>query len=70
MKNNLRLVRRQFGWTQAELAAKLGVTRQTINVIENGKYDPSLPLALKAARLCSRAVESMFFLDDEGDTHE
>ena len=70
MRNNLRLVRHQFGWTQAELATKLGVTRQTINVIENGKYDPSLPLALKVARLCARSVESMFFLDDEGDVHE
>ena len=66
MKNKLRVLRAQFGWTQAELAQKLGVTRQTINVIENGKYDPSLPLALKVARLCSQPVESIFFLDDDG----
>lgn len=51
-------------WSQAELAQHLGVSRQTINAIETEKYDPSLPLALKTARLFKQPVEEIFFLDE------
>jgi putative transcriptional regulator len=63
MRNKLRQLREARGLSQGELAAKLGVSRQTINVIENEKYDPSLPLALKIGRLFKVAVEDVFFLD-------
>ncbi len=51
-------------WSQADLAQYLGVSRQTINAIETEKYDPSLPLALKTARLFKQPVEEIFFLDE------
>ncbi len=54
MKNSLRDLRGQLDWTQADLAAKLGVSRQTVNAIETEKYDPSLPLAFKIAKLFHR----------------
>jgi putative transcriptional regulator len=60
MRNILRVLRAERDWTQADLAKRLGVSRQTINVIENGKYDPSLELALKMASLFGRAVEEIF----------
>jgi putative transcriptional regulator len=60
MKNKLRELRAAKEWSQADLADKLGVSRQTINAIETGKYDPSLPLAFKVARLFKRAVEEVF----------
>jgi putative transcriptional regulator len=60
MKNSLRVLRAERNWTQAELAEQLGVSRQTVNVIENGKYDPSLPLALKIGRLFGKPVEQIF----------
>ncbi|HEV3305106.1 MAG TPA: helix-turn-helix transcriptional regulator [Candidatus Sulfotelmatobacter sp.] len=60
MKNSVRDLRGQFDWTQADLAAKLGVSRQTVNAIETEKYDPSLPLALKIAKVFHRAVEEIF----------
>ena len=63
MKNNLRVLRAEHGWSQAELATRLEVSRQTVNAIETGKYDPSLPLAFKLSRLFGRAIEDMF---DEG----
>ena len=63
MKNNLRVLRAEHDLTQAELAERVGVSRQTINVIESGKYDPSLDLAFKIARLFARPVETIFSPD-------
>lgn len=60
MRNTLRVLRAERRWSQAELAERLGVSRQTINVIENGKYDPSLPLALKIGVLFGKYVEDIF----------
>ena len=60
MRNDLRERRAERGWTQAELAAQLDVSRQTINAIETGKYDPSLALAFKIARLFKTRIESVF----------
>ena len=60
MKNSVRDLRGQLDWTQADLAAKLGVSRQTINAIETEKYDPSLPLAFKIAKLFRKPVEGIF----------
>ena len=65
MKNRLKVLRAERDWSQADLAKQLGVSRQTINAIETGKYDPSLPLALKIGRLCGQSVEAIFSLDDE-----
>ena len=63
MKNRLKVLRAEHDWSQADLAQRLDVSRQTINAIETGKYDPSLPLALKIARLFSQQVEAIFFLE-------
>lgn len=63
MKNRLKVLRAERNWSQADLAEQLSVSRQTINAIETGKYDPSLPLALKTARLFKQPVEEIFFLD-------
>ena len=60
MKNSVRDLRSQLKWTQADLAEKLGVSRQTVNAIETEKYDPSLPLAFKIARAFHRTVEEIF----------
>ena len=60
MKNRLKVLRAERNWTQAELADTLEVSRQTINAIETGKYDPSLPLAFKIARLFDMAIEDVF----------
>lgn len=60
MKNLLRALREERDWTQAELAARLDVSRQTINALEAGRYDPSLPLAFKIARLFGRRIEDVF----------
>jgi putative transcriptional regulator len=60
VKNSVRDLRTQLEWTQADLAEKLSVSRQTINAIETEKYDPSLPLAFKIARLFKRPVEDIF----------
>lgn len=60
MKNSVRELRGQLQWTQADLADKLSVSRQTINAIETEKYDPSLPLAFKIAKLFRRSVEDIF----------
>ncbi|MDO8680631.1 MAG: helix-turn-helix transcriptional regulator [Acidobacteriota bacterium] len=64
MKNRLKVLRAEQDWSQADLAQRLDVSRQTINAIETGKYDPSLPLALKIARLFGQQVEAIFFLDE------
>ena len=69
MKNRLKVLRAEQNLSQLDLAMRLGVSRQTINAIETGKYDPSLPLAIKIARLFGQAVEAIFFLD-EAPTHE
>lgn len=68
MKNRLRVLRAEREWSQAELAQRLGVSRQTVNAIETGKYDPSLPLALRAARLFGLAVEQVFQDDARGES--
>jgi putative transcriptional regulator len=60
MKNKLRELRAAREWSQSDLADKLGVSRQTINAIETERYDPSLPLALKIARLFRQTVEAIF----------
>ncbi len=62
--NCLRLARDERRWTQAELAQLVGVSRQTINSIETGRFEPSLGLALKLARLLERPVEELFSLTD------
>ncbi|HEY0023732.1 MAG TPA: helix-turn-helix transcriptional regulator [Longimicrobium sp.] len=60
MKNRLRVLRAEHRWSQAELADRLGVSRQTVNAIETEKYDPSLPLAFKIARLFGMKIEEVF----------
>ncbi len=60
MKNRLKVLRAERDWTQANLADQLEVSRQTINAIEKGKFDPSLPLAFKAARLFKMPIEDIF----------
>lgn len=60
MKNRLRVLRAERQWSQAELAARLNVSRQTVNAIETGKYDPSLPLAFAIARVFQQSIESIF----------
>ena len=60
MNNQVRQLRSELGWSQADLAQRLDVSRQTINAIETGKYDPSLPLAFKLARLFGRSIETIF----------
>ena len=64
MKNRLRVLRAEREWSQADLAEKLGASRQTINAIETGRYDPSLPLAFKIARLFGLHIEEIFIDDD------
>ena len=65
MKNNLKVLRAEKNWTQADLADSLAVSRQTINAIEKGKFDPSLPLAFKIAKLFGRSIEEIFKDDRE-----
>jgi putative transcriptional regulator len=65
MKNRLKVLRAERDWTQADLADQLQVTRQTINAIEKGKYDPSLPLAFKLAALFGMPIETIFSHDGE-----
>ena len=60
MKNRLKELRGEHGWSQGELAERLKVSRQTINAIETEKYDPSLPLAFKIARLFGHRIEEIF----------
>ena len=65
VKNCLTLLREEQGWSQGDLAEKLGVSRQTVNALERGKYDPSLPLAFKIARLFQCTIEEIFEPDDK-----
>jgi len=60
MKNRLKVLRAERDWTQADLADALDVSRQTVNAIEKGKFDPSLPLAFKCARLFKMPIEDIF----------
>jgi len=60
MKNQLRTLRAGKEWSQGDLAQKLGVSRQTVNALETGKYDPSLPLAFKIAKLFGKSIEDVF----------
>lgn len=65
MKNNIKELRKAHGLRQEDMAKLLGVSRQTIVAMENDKYDPTLELAIKTARLLDRPVEEIFFLDEE-----
>ena len=60
MENRLRVLRAERRWSQADLADRLGVSRQTVNAIETGKYDPSLPLAFSIAKLFELKIEDVF----------
>ena len=64
MKNRLRVLRAEHDWTQEDLARKLGISRQAVIAIEKEKYDPSLPLAFKIARLFQKPVEEIFKYDE------
>ncbi|MDB5470746.1 MAG: transcriptional regulator, family [Caulobacter sp.] len=66
MKNRLKVLRAERDWSQADLADRLEVSRQTVNAIETGKYDPSLPLAFKIGRLFGLPIETLF--DDEASS--
>jgi putative transcriptional regulator len=63
VKNRLRVLRAELDWSQAELAERVGVSRQTVNAIERGKYDPSLPLAFSLARTFKRQIEEIFEME-------
>ncbi len=67
MKNQLKVQRAMRNWSQADLAERLDVSRQAVNAIETGKYDPSLPLAFKIARLLQMPIEAVFDDGFEGD---
>jgi len=67
MKNRLRVLRAEREWSQADLATRLNVSRQTVNAIETGKYDPSLPLAFRIARVFGQTIEAIF---EEEETPE
>ena len=63
MKNRLRVLRAERGWSQQDLAERLGVSRQSVNAIEKGRYDPSLPLAFRLAAVFGRRIEDLFTPD-------
>jgi len=63
VKNRLKVLRAERNWSQADLAQKLEVSRQSVNAIETGKFDPSLPLAFKLAKLFETTIEAIFFED-------
>ena len=63
MNNRLKVLRAERDWSQADLAHALGVSRQTVNALETGRYDPSLPLAFKIARVFGQSIESIFLED-------
>ncbi len=64
MRNRLKVLRAERDWSQADLAGRVGVSRQTINSIEKGKYDPSLPLAFKISRILGQSIEQIFLPDE------
>ena len=63
MNNKLKVLRAERNWSQADLAEQLGVSRQTVNALETGRYDPSLPLAFKIARVFGQPIEAIFLED-------
>jgi putative transcriptional regulator len=65
MKNRLKVLRAERDWSQADLANRLSVSRQTVNAIETEKYDPSLPLAFKIADVFGKTIEEIFFPDQD-----
>ena len=65
MNNRLRVLRAERRWSQNELATRVGVSRQTINAVETGRFDPSLPLAFRIARLFGRSIEGVFEPDED-----
>lgn len=67
VRNRLKVLRAERDWSQAELGGRLGVSRQAVNAIETGKYDPSLPLAFKLGRLFDLRIEEIF---DDGHDHD
>jgi putative transcriptional regulator len=67
MKNRLKVLRAERNWSQADLADRLDVSRQSVNAIETGKYDPSLPLAFRIARLFDQPIEAIF-LENVGES--
>ena len=70
MKNKLKVLRAEYGWSQEELGNRVGVSRQAINAIERGKFDPSLPLAFKLADLFNMKIEEIFLRDEKnGSLH-
>lgn len=70
MKNNLEEIRKKFNYTQEELADRLKVSRQTINSLENGKYNPSIQLAFKLARLFNTSIELLFIFEEDDNGKE
>ncbi len=64
MKNRLKVLRAEKDWSQAQLAEAIGVSRQTINALEKGRYDPSLPLAFQIARLFDMPIEDIFVFEE------
>jgi len=70
VENRLKVLRAMRNWSQAELADRLDVSRQAVNAIETGKYDPSLPLAFKLARLFDMPIEEIFDDGFEGSNHD
>lgn len=66
MKNRLKVLRAERDWSQQDLATRLDVSRQSVNAIETGRYDPSLPLAFRIAEVFELAIEEIFLRDDEG----
>lgn len=66
MKNRLKVLRAERNWSQEQLAERLGVSRQTVNAIETGKYDPSLPLAFTIARVTGLTIEQIFDPEENG----
>jgi putative transcriptional regulator len=70
MRNRLKVLRAERDWSQADLAERLDVSRQSVNAIETGKYDPSLPLAFKIAEIFGLPIEAIFFKDEAAQAAE
>lgn len=68
MKNRMRVLRAERDWTQAQLAERVGVSRQAIIAVENGKYEPALPLAFRIARAFGKNIEDVFLWGDDATT--
>jgi len=67
VKNHIKVLRTEHGWSQAQLAEKLGVSRQSVNAVETGKFDPSLPLAFAIAHLFGKPLEEIFINENRPD---